>query len=153
MQPLWQQGELVDDFRLEESLPLATTATFWRVSRANEPGRMLMKVPRLGANPSNIVAFEAEQMILAKLSGPHVPRFVASGSIENPYIVMEMIEGETMRPLIESLPLPFDKVAALGAKIAAALDAIHRQHVVHLDLKPSNVMLRASGEAVLIDFG
>ena len=48
-----------------------------------------MKIPRLehGANPINIVGFEAEQMILPKLSGPHVPRFIASGTLENPYIV------------------------------------------------------------------
>ena len=77
-----QPGDVVAGFRLEEELPLAATAAFWRVSRAADDPPLLMKIPRLehGANPINIVGFEAEQMILPKLSGPHVPRFMASGS-------------------------------------------------------------------------
>ncbi len=65
---------------------------------------------------------------------------------------MEFIEGLSVKVLIEKLPLPPGKIAAIGAKIAFALHDIHRQHVVHLDLKPSNVILRGD-DAVLIDFG
>jgi nucleotide-binding universal stress UspA family protein len=150
-----EAGAAIDGFRLDESLPLAATATFWRVTQAGNDTPLLMKIPRLehGANAINIVGFEAEQMILPKLSGPHVPHFVKAGTLENPYIVMEMIEGDTLKGLLARLPLRFDEVARLGAGIAAALHDIHRQEVVHLDAKPSNVMLRPSGEAVLIDFG
>jgi nucleotide-binding universal stress UspA family protein len=152
-------GDVIAGFRLQEQLPLAATAAFWRVSRAAAEAAadppLLMKIPRLehGANPINIVGFEAEQMILPKLSGPHVPRFIACGSLENPYIVMELIDGESLRGHLPKLPLPADEVAGLGAKIASALHDIHRQEVIHLDLKPSNVMLRQSGEVALIDFG
>lgn len=148
-------GAVIDDFRLDESLPLAATASFWRVSQAGNDTPLLMKIPRLehGANPINIVGFEAEQMILPKLSGPHVPRFVKAGTLENPYIVMEMIEGDTLKALLARLPLRFDEVALLGADIATALHSVHRQEVVHLDVKPSNLMVRRSGETVLIDFG
>jgi serine/threonine protein kinase len=51
------------------------------------------------------------------------------------------------------LPLPAAAVASLGAKIASALHDIHRQEVIHLDLKPSNIILRTTGEVALIDFG
>jgi non-specific serine/threonine protein kinase len=114
-----------------------------------------MKIPRLehGANPINIVGFEAEQMILPQLSGPHAPRFVASGGLENPYIVMELIEGCSLRERLSRLPLQIDEIATLGARIASALHDLHRQDVIHLDVKPSNVMLRKSGGAALIDFG
>ena len=91
-------------------------------------------------------------MILPRLTGPHVPRFIASGDFERPYIVMEFIEGLSVEALVEKRPLPLDQVVAIGAKIAFALHDIHCQHVIHLDLKPSNVILRGD-DAVLIDFG
>jgi nucleotide-binding universal stress UspA family protein len=154
MVPL-EKGAVIDGFRLEEELPLAATAAFWRVSQSAGGMPLVMKIPRLkhGANPINIVAFESEQMILPKLFGPHVPRFVASGDLHNPYIVMELIAGETLKALLPKLPLEPEEVARIGAAVAATLHDVHSQGVVHLDVKPSNLMFRESGEAVLIDFG
>ncbi len=91
---------------------------------------------------------------MPRLSGPHVPKFVAAGDFAvQPYIVMERIAGKSLLPRLKKLPLPYAEVADLGVKIATALDALHRQHVVHLDIKPSNIVLRPSGEAVLLDYG
>jgi nucleotide-binding universal stress UspA family protein len=148
-------GQVVDGFTLEKPLEPGGMASFWRVSRPGTDMPMVMKIPlmRRGEDPLTIVGFEVEQMILAKLTGPHVPRFVAAGDFERPYIVMEFVAGQSVRSLLDKTPLPPEEVAALGAKIAFALHDLHRQHVIHLDLKPSNVILRADGEAVLIDFG
>jgi nucleotide-binding universal stress UspA family protein len=115
-----------------------------------------MKVPKLGEgeDPAAIVSFEMEQMILPRLTGPHVPRTIAVGDFGvQPFIVMEALEGDTLLPLLARLPLPPQEVAGIGAKVATALDSLHRQHVIHLDLKPSNVMIRPTGEAVMIDYG
>jgi nucleotide-binding universal stress UspA family protein len=131
-------------------------ATLWEVTRSDIDFPILMKVPKIseGADPAAIVSFEMEQMILARLSGPHVPRFVANGDFAvHPYIVMERIPGTSLLPYLERLPLSYPEVSEIGAKIAAALDDLHRQHVVHLDVKPSNIMFRPTGEAVMIDFG
>jgi eukaryotic-like serine/threonine-protein kinase len=150
-----EAGEVVDGFVLEQALDPGGMASFWRVSRPGSTMPMVMKIPlmRRGEDPLTIVGFEAEQMILARLTGPHVPKFVAAGDFERPYIVMELVAGRSVRSLLEKTPLPADEVAAIGAKIAFALHDLHRQHVIHLDLKPSNVILRDDGEAVLIDFG
>jgi eukaryotic-like serine/threonine-protein kinase len=148
-------GQVIDGFRLEQSLEAGGMATFWRVSRPGTDMPLVMKIPlmRRGEDPLTIVGFEAEQMILARLTGPHVPRFVAAGDLERPYIVMEYIAGLSCKSLLAKTPLPPGDVADIGAKIAFALHDLHRQHVIHLDLKPSNVILRDQGEAVLIDFG
>ena len=74
-------------------------------------------------------------------------------SRNQPYIAIECIPGKTLYARLPELPLPYDEVADIGVKIAQALDDIHRQHVVHLDIKPSNIMFRPTGEAVLLDFG
>jgi nucleotide-binding universal stress UspA family protein len=150
-----ETGQVVDGFTLEQPLDPGGMASFWRVSRPGSDLPMVMKIPlmRQGEDPITIVGFEVEQMILAQLSGPHVPRFVAAGDFERPYIVMELIAGRSVRTLLDKTPLAADEVASIGAKIAFALHDLHRQHVIHLDLKPSNVILRDDGEAVLIDFG
>jgi eukaryotic-like serine/threonine-protein kinase len=149
-----QPGDIIDGFRLVEPLQSGGMANFWRVSRDGIDMPMVMKLPLLrpGEDPLTIIGYEVEQMILPRLSGPHVPRFVAAGDFERPYIVMEFIAGQSVKSLLERTPLPAEEVAAVGAKIAFALHDIHRQHVIHLDLKPSNVILRGD-DAVLIDFG
>ena len=138
-------GQVVDGFKLEKPLEPGGMASFWRVSRPDTDMPMVMKIPlmRRGEDPLTIVGFEVEQMILAKLAGPHVPRFVAAGDFERPYIVMEFVAGRSVKALLQKTPLLPGEVAAIGAKIAHALHDIHRQHVIHLDLKPSNVICAA----------
>jgi nucleotide-binding universal stress UspA family protein len=150
-----QVGQVIGGFRLEEELPAAAMSILWRVSRPDLGFPAIMKLPLLqrGENTLSIVAFEVERMILPRLSGAHVPRFVAAGDFEGPYIVMELVEGTSLKARLTDVPLPYGEVAAIGASIAFALHDIHRQHVVHLDVKPSNVIMRADGQAVLIDFG
>jgi nucleotide-binding universal stress UspA family protein len=162
-----QVGQVVDGFRLDERAHQGGMAVLWRVTRveplpadeADPP--LIMKVPRImgGDDPTTIVGFEVEQMIMPSLAGPHVPRFIAKGDFTRlPYIVMERIDGASLRPRFDAAPLPLDEVVQIGAKVATALHDLHRQHVVHLDVKPSNIMFRPEangrgGEAVLVDFG
>src|SRR6185312_5456268 len=156
VKPTLEPGTVIDSFRLEEPIHRGGMAELWRVTRHGDDPPMLMKVPLIkeGSDPATVVGFEMEQMIMPRLAGPHVPRFVAAGDFSvQPYIVMERIAGQSLLPRLTELPLPYAEVAALGVKIATALDALHRQHVVHLDIKPSNIVLRPSGEAVLLDYG
>ena len=154
-----QPGQVIDGFLLEERTHQGGMAQLWRVSKvgSDDPLPLIMKVPRIkgGDDPATIVGFEVEQMIMPALSGVHVPRFVATGDFtRQPYIVMERIEGKSLKPRFDAAPIAIDQVVQIGAKVATALHDLHRQHVVHLDVKPSNIMFRpAGGEAVLIDFG
>jgi serine/threonine protein kinase len=149
-------GSEVDGFRVGEKIHEGGMAVLYRVEREGGEFPMLMKVPRLefGSHPSCYVGFEVEQMILEKLTGPHVPRWVTKGSLEDtPYLVMEYVEGRSLHEYADQAPLPADQAARLVAELATAAHDLHRQEVIHLDIKPANVLYRASGEAVLVDFG
>jgi len=151
-----ETGSTIDGFRIGEKIHTGGMATLWRVTRPDIEAPIVMKVPTIldGEDATVIVGFEMEMMILPRLSGVHVPKFYAVGDFaRQPYVVMEYIRGESVYALIARAPLPPEEVVALGARVATALVDLHRQHVLHLDIKPSNVMLRESGEAALIDFG
>lgn len=151
-----QPGMVVDGFIVRELIHKGGMAHLWKVNEEGSDKPLLMKVPILheGEDPAAIVGFEMEQMIMPRLSGRHVPAFVASGDfVSEPFIVMEYLEGTSLLPKLEELPLPVGEVVALGARIASALDSLHHQRVVHLDIKPSNIMSRPTGEIVLIDYG
>ncbi len=154
-----QAGAIIDGFRLEAHLHQGGMAHLWQVSRLEplaDEAPLIMKLPRIkgGEDPATIVGFEVEQMLMPALRGPHVPRFVARGDwTRQAYIVMERIQGPSLLPRLAQAPLPLEEVIEIGARVAEALSDLHRQHLVHLDVKPSNIMFRASGAAVLVDFG
>ena len=152
------EGEVVDGFLIGAHAHQGGMAQLWHVTRIDGDNTLplIMKVPRIkgGDDPATIVGFEVEQMILPTLSGVHVPKFVAKGDFTlQPYIVMEHIAGDSLKARFDAAPLPPAEVADIGARVATALHDLHRQHVVHLDIKPSNILFRPTGEAVLIDFG
>jgi serine/threonine protein kinase len=149
-------GDRIDGFTVGEAVYTGAMSTLFAVSGPGDGPPLLMKVPRFdGSDPGeSLVAFETEVTILGSLSGPHVPRFVGAGDlVEAPYLIMERVPGETGQALVERGRHPVDELAAIGAAVADALADIHAQGVVHLDLKPENLIRRANGEVVLLDFG
>ena len=97
--------------------------------------------------------FEREARAASSLNHPHICTLhdVGHGG-DIAYLVMELVEGETLAERIARGPLPASDVLKFGAQIADALDRAHRAGVIHRDLKPGNVMLTKSG-AKLLDFG
>jgi hypothetical protein len=152
-------GAVIDGYRLGECIHKGGMGAIYRATSpvGREPGfPIVVKVPFLGRGESSIgiISLEMEQLILPRLTGPHVPRFVAAGDIRAaPYIVMEWIDGKSLTKSIAAAPLAPEEVARIGAALADAVHSIHQQDVIHFDIKPENFMLRSTGEAVLLDFG
>jgi Tol biopolymer transport system component len=109
--------------------------------------------PHLAAAPEVRARFEREARTISQLNHPHICTLFDVGHQDGvDYLVMELLEGETLAHRLEKGPLPVAEVLSLGVQIADALDKAHRAGVVHRDLKPGNVMLTKSG-AKLMDFG
>ena len=151
-----QPGEVIDGFTVGECVHSGGMARLWSVTRPDLASPLLMKIPRVseGEDPAAIVSFEMEQMILPRLSGPHVPACHGTGDFAHQaYVVIEPIPGTTLYSRLGELPLPYEEARVIAWKIAVALADLHRQNVIHHDIKPSSIMFRPTGEAVLIDYG
>ena len=149
-------GSSLGGFKIDKVVYTGGMSTIWSVTGEGFTIPLVMKVPRYrsGDESSAVVGFEVELMILPRLTGRHVPRFIKSADFPNqPFIVMEDIPGGSLDEKRKQAPLPADEVADIGARVALALHDLHRQSVLHLDVTPANILFRQSGEAVLIDFG
>src|SRR5438552_2812156 len=117
-------GAVIDGFTIGEQVHAGGMAVLWSVTCPGIDVPLLMKVPRTseGEDPAAIVSFEMEQMILPRLSGPHVPQCFGTGDFaRQAYVAMERIPGKTLYSRLDELPLPYEEVRLLGGKIATAL--------------------------------
>ena len=107
------------------------------------------------AGPSFIERFHREQHILGSLDHPHITRMIDAGLTETgqPYLVMEYVEGEHLDTWCDARKLPVLDRLRLFLQVCDAVDYAHRNLIVHLDLKPSNIMVTHEGEVKLLDFG
>lgn len=112
-----------------------------------------VKVFRSGTDETGRARFEEEARLLAGLNHPGlVSLYDASASDDEPYLVMQLVEGETLAQTLLQGPLPPQQVRELGRDLAEVLEYVHANGIVHRDVKPSNVLLSADG-VFLADFG
>jgi eukaryotic-like serine/threonine-protein kinase len=105
------------------------------------------------SSPEMRQRFDREAKAVSQLSHPHICALYDVGRDgETDYLVMELLDGETLSARLARGPLPLEQTLRYGREIADALDRAHRQGIVHRDLKPGNVMLTKSG-VKLLDFG
>src|ERR1700693_5509287 len=147
-----EPGSEIDGYRLGEMIHAGSMAFIFRLTGPQGPLPLVMKIPRLGPGERavNVIGFEVCRTVLGALAQDrHHPTLVAYGDVETtPYLVMEFIDGVRLNDWLERTPLPPEEIARLCSALALALHDLHRQDVVHLDLKPTNVVFRSSGEAV-----
>ena len=107
----------------------------------------------LAARPDGRARFEREARAISALNHPHICALYDVGVHDGvEFLVMELVEGETLAARLKKGPLPAHEALEYAAQITDALDAAHRKGVVHRDLKPANIMLTPQG-VKLLDFG
>jgi len=113
-----------------------------------------MLVEELAADDRATRRFVREARATARLAHPNVARVYDFGRGGGPpFLVMELLEGETLAARLASGPLPPAEAARVAAAVADALEAAHERGIVHRDVKPSNVVLTPGGEVKVLDFG
>jgi serine/threonine protein kinase len=108
----------------------------------------------LSTDPQRLRRFEQEARAAGSINHPNILAIYHMGTYEGaPYLVSELLEGETLRQVIKRGPLPTRKVIDYGVQIANGLQAAHEKGIVHRDLKPENVFLTRDGRIKILDFG
>jgi serine/threonine protein kinase len=106
------------------------------------------------ADPERVTRLEREARLLASLSHPNIAMLFGIERVNgSPFLALELIEGESLAQRLERGPLPVDEALDIAAQVAVALEAAHDAGVIHRDLKPGNIMVRADGVAKVLDFG
>jgi Serine/threonine protein kinase len=109
---------------------------------------------QLARNAQALERFQREARATSALNHPHICSIYDFGECERgPFMVMEVLEGSTLKHRISGKPLPSQLVVQLGIHIAQALEAAHAKAVLHRDITPANVFVTQRGEAKLLDFG
>jgi serine/threonine protein kinase len=108
----------------------------------------------LSTDPQRLNRFEQEARAVGALNHPNILAVYHMGIYQGmPYLVSELLEGETLRRAVKRGPLPVRKVIDYGAQIAHGLEAAHERGIVHRDLKPENLFLTREGRIKILDFG
>src|SRR5271169_1179352 len=125
-----------------------------RDTRLNRSVAIKVLPQTIAADPDRMQRFEQEARSIAALNHPNILAIYDVGVQDGTsYMVMELLEGETLRERLSHGALPTRKALEIGTQIAYGLAAAHERGIVHRDLKPENIFLTKDGHTKLLDFG
>lgn len=150
--------ELIGDYRIHRLLGQGGMGKVYEAEERLSKRRVALKVlhPELAKSDEGRRLFLNEMEILAGLESPHLVRSLSSFEADGQLVmVLELLDGQTLREVLDSARVPVTEAVRIVASVAKALIAAHGQTppVIHRDLKPENVMLCHDGKVKVMDFG
>jgi len=149
-------GSRIGPYEIESALGAGGMAEVYR-ARDTRLGRAvaIKALPdAFAANLERLSRFRREAQTLASLNHPNIAGIYGlEESAEGPYLVLELVEGETLAARLTNGMLPLREAMDVCVQIATAIEAAHERGVVHRDLKPGNIMITPQGVAKVLDFG
>ncbi|MGH9477369.1 MAG: protein kinase domain-containing protein [Terriglobales bacterium] len=150
-------GQSLGPYRIETELGEGGMGVVYRARDQRLDRAVALKVlpERLGHDAAARERLQREARAISALNHPGICTLYDVGETPEgqPFLVMELLEGESLQQRLRRGPLSPEQTRTLGIEIADALEAAHRRGMIHRDLKPGNIVLTAEGHAKLLDFG